>query len=556
MGNGLLKEVKKGEYGHGLLIERDGHLTGRDDVIKQIREDINNHKEFVIPDKFIVSGVFQRYDALNHNGRIYPKNVLVPAIEKYINTAVATRSAFGALDHPECFTERAMVLTFAGWKYISDITEEDSVYTITEERVVEVHKVNKVIKSKYKGDMLRIKGENIDVTVTPNHKFPLFGNHGATFVGQYRADEIESESIPAMDGCVIPTTAEYRDGKAFSTYTIPAVKDDDSVIDIDLGVWLRFMACVYAFRPHVSVENGVVQYVMQSAEGVEAVEKILESIGVLDYDILDVYDIDSHVITIYSDRLATELSKNYIQGIPACIRHLDAENLGKFMSIYLSLMTIEDFSFTDRAIALGLCDVAAKASIPVTMNEVDGRYYVCRMLSNDISLAKGKISVSRVKYNDMVYCLTVHNHTFLVMDEDGNCFWSGNSSALSGHDVSHVITEMHWEGPTLVGEMELQLTPGYRKYGICSTSGDLVANMLINEYLIGVSSRAQGGVIQKFGKAYVDDSLEIIAFDVVLQPSTNCAYISPNPSDVQKFIDMDRRNPLSEALDRIEELID
>ena len=55
--------------------------------------------------------------------------------------------------------------------------------------------------------------------------------------------------------------------------------------------------------------------------------------------------------------------------------------------------------------------------------------------------------------------------------------------------ISHNIIELHWEGRTLVGKMELNLSPGYVKSGIVSTMGDMTANLLLNGYKIGVSSR-------------------------------------------------------------------
>ena len=100
----IIEEVKAGKTGYGLLIERDGHIEGDSNVINQIREDISNNQKFVIPDRFIVSAVFQKYDIKNANGRIYPKDVLMREVERYINECVNTRSAIGSLDHPESST--------------------------------------------------------------------------------------------------------------------------------------------------------------------------------------------------------------------------------------------------------------------------------------------------------------------------------------------------------------------------------------------------------------------------------------------------------------------
>ena len=83
-----LAEVKKNEVGTGLLIETDGHILAENDTVKQIQEDITRNKTYVIPDRFIVSAVFQKYGIKNANGRIYPEKILKREVEKYIKNKV------------------------------------------------------------------------------------------------------------------------------------------------------------------------------------------------------------------------------------------------------------------------------------------------------------------------------------------------------------------------------------------------------------------------------------------------------------------------------------
>ena len=49
----------------------------------------------------IVSGVLQRAEAKNQNGRIYPKDILDREIQNYIDGPIADNRAMGELDHPE-----------------------------------------------------------------------------------------------------------------------------------------------------------------------------------------------------------------------------------------------------------------------------------------------------------------------------------------------------------------------------------------------------------------------------------------------------------------------
>ena len=51
--------------------------------------------------RLIVSGVLQRADAKNQNGRVYPKDTLVREAKKYAKIQVKERRALGELDHPD-----------------------------------------------------------------------------------------------------------------------------------------------------------------------------------------------------------------------------------------------------------------------------------------------------------------------------------------------------------------------------------------------------------------------------------------------------------------------
>ena len=49
----------------------------------------------------IVSGVLQRAESKNQNGRVYPKEILAREVEQYMEGPVAENRAMGELDHPE-----------------------------------------------------------------------------------------------------------------------------------------------------------------------------------------------------------------------------------------------------------------------------------------------------------------------------------------------------------------------------------------------------------------------------------------------------------------------
>ena len=63
---------------------------------QQIRESLEKNNG-----RIIVSGILQRADTRNQNGRIYPKEVLQREAKKYVGTNIKEHRALGELDHPE-----------------------------------------------------------------------------------------------------------------------------------------------------------------------------------------------------------------------------------------------------------------------------------------------------------------------------------------------------------------------------------------------------------------------------------------------------------------------
>lgn len=112
-----------------------------------------------------------------------------------------------------------------------------------------------------------------------------------------------------------------------------------------------------------------------------------------------------------------------------------------------------------------------------------------------------------------------------------------SDSNINLERVCAVITELHWVGRTLVGKLEIPLSEGFRRYGICSTLADRVGQWLVSGLRVGVSSRALGNVKQELGKLVVDDTLEIITFDLVSTPSTPNAWLEGNEENLQPYLE-------------------
>jgi hypothetical protein len=125
------------------------------------------------------------------------------------------------------------------------------------------------------------------------------------------------------------------------------------------------------------------------------------------------------------------------------------------------------------------------------------------------------------------------------------------SSVIAGDRVSHNIIQTWWEGHTLMGKMEILMTKGYINYGIVSTKGDEVANLLRNNIMIGVSSRGVGSLKEIKGDLIVQGDFELICWDIVTAPSTPGSWMFKNKEEAKPYVESvnAKKTNLNEGLD-------
>jgi len=205
--SGNLVEIKKGQTGKGILIEKEGVLSLNEDT-RRLCEGVESDKWFV-PHPFVVDAVFQKYGIENANGRIYPEAILKREVEKY-QTKIKERRAYG-----ECYTPDAMVLTVRGWVLINKITEQDVVLTLNPKTYeCSFDRVINVIVHTVKDKMYEVKGPHIHDKLTPNHSYPVY---------------IREDEIYQFDG--FKTMRELESIEHKEKYFIPYGIDDINDMD-------------------------------------------------------------------------------------------------------------------------------------------------------------------------------------------------------------------------------------------------------------------------------------------------------------------------------------
>jgi hypothetical protein len=192
-----LKEIKKGKFGTGLLIENDGYISLDTEKNKYLKESYGGN-EWHVPYPFIVHAVFQKAGIKNANGRVYPRDILEKQVEEY-QKKIKEHMALG-----ECYKPNAEILTVEGWKELSDVKKNMKVLSYNlEKKVIEIKKIEKVIELDFDGELITMQGRGINDVVTPNHMFPMYKN--GKYMYSVTAEKLSNHSVNWQDKLKIPT---------------------------------------------------------------------------------------------------------------------------------------------------------------------------------------------------------------------------------------------------------------------------------------------------------------------------------------------------------------
>ena len=579
-----LVEIKKGQTGTGLLIENDGYISLDLAGNKKLFEDIDSARrdgDFYCPHPFIVSAVFQKYGIENANGRIYPESVLKREVEKYMQK-IREKRGIG-----ECYRPEALILSENGWKQLNDIKIGENILTLNPEtNEIEVKPVLNIIRKRFDGNMVRVSGRSINDLVTPEHGYPLF-NRENKFKKFITAKELITDDSVAC--YYIPKTGKWE-GKNDEYFTIPAMTEEEisgihrkdlrekylQPLVIPMEIFAKFMGIYLSEGSHskTTSRSNKVNIHQKKEEVCIEIEKMLDEWGIK-YTINERTD-GSKTYVISDMRLCKYVQQFglcYDKFVPIELKQQNKDILRTFYDWFVmgdgrvrgdkrktgNKSLSDDVFSTSKRLILDLNEIQLKIGYSGNLLEeernndrmIEGRlikgenshpmYFTYRSLTKGIYTDKRFLSVTEEPYSGEVMCVEVENHIWYVMD-NGKCHWTKNCNhpSESTIDLSRVainIVDLRWEGRTLVGELEVVTSPGFRKHGIISCEGDQVANLLLSGIKIGVSSRGLGSVTNKMGVLYVDDDYEIVCWDVVSDPSTPGAWISDNYEKLQPYLE-------------------
>lgn len=598
--NNKLVEIKKGQTGTGILIESDGYVSrdlteNNKKIIKEAFEARENGA-WNVPNPFVLDVVLQKYGIQNANGRIYPESVLKREVIKY-QKLIDSRMALG-----ECYTPNVMILCEDGWKCIANVTENDKVLTLnTNTNEIEIQQVSKKIELEYNGDLIHFEGRNISESVTPNHGFPIYNRYGK-FSDFYTAEQILNHEVKDQNHTFIPKQGNWNvKGEEFFILkginnpshrllnVYPDCKEDKL---IPMDTFMKFIG-IYLSNGDCRKTNNDVNVHQVKPQICTIIEDLYEELGFP-------YTISINKQGRYTFRISDPRLNQYLRPLGNChskyipfeLKQQSRENLRCLYDWFvLGNGRIRGGKRKDKNLTDGVFSVSKQ--LIFDLNEIQlkigysGNYHIenqkqdrtingrlikgenccdlhfsLRSLTKGVYLDESHLKINKIPYDGKVMCIEVPNHTFYVMS-NGKCHWSKNcnhpaESTIDLGRISHNIIECHWENHTLVGKIEFNLTEGFRRYGICSSLGDTCANLIMNGYKIGVSSRGIGSVENKLGKTIVCDDFELLCWDIVATPSTPGSYIG-HKEELQQYVESDetqeKKPKLNEKINKIKNIL-
>ena len=92
----MSKILQAGETGFGILIEHDAGYVSPELNKELLKENF----EINLDEPILINCILQKWGVKNKNGRVYPKDVLIPQVNEY-QKLVDTNSAVSEADHPD-----------------------------------------------------------------------------------------------------------------------------------------------------------------------------------------------------------------------------------------------------------------------------------------------------------------------------------------------------------------------------------------------------------------------------------------------------------------------
>lgn len=495
--------------------------------------------------KYKIRGCVSKAGVKNKNGRIYPKSVMEESV-KEAQDAISQARFVGELEHPSCVLDDGLtILTSNGWKPFDTVDASvDKLLTLDENGNFEENSIEDKISTLYSGEAYHFLGRNIDVTVTPNHRFLLLTRYNKY---EYADAETIFNNRTKYNHSRIVKTGNWS-GNGKTEFVISGTEKVPEDLVLDAKVFFGFMGIYLSEGHYLKKANGVC-ITQKNPENVIKIRELIEVLGLPFRENVSKKGVS--VFTVSDNRLhefVAKLGDCYAKYIPEEMKEYDAcyleelvewfiigdgrDRRSKKESKYCNLFSTSKRLVEDLHECLIKCGGSGNwreiepgdkeyvfAEHVIKPENKHTLYQLNVSTTGGIYLDERFLTVEKVFVeNKYAKCFTVKNSNFYMKVND-KAYFTGNSPKINIERISHKITNLQMmEDGTVVGEMEI-LTE--------MPCGKILKTLIDSGVGLAVSTRGTGSVKRSkiSHDGITEDVLEVQpgfklrAIDVVFDPS-------------------------------------
>lgn len=331
-------------------------------------------------------------------------------------------------DKIHCLTEDHEVLTIDGWKFINNITTDDKVAVLKDDKLVYENPIEVHNYPEYSGTMYNISNSQIDLNVTGEHKmyikyYNTINNNNSN--NEYlleKANNIIGDCVRYKKDCIWDAP-DYQ-------FIIPV-----SNSEINMEAWLIFFG----------------EWIVSNCDN-----KVLYQFGSHNTNTYDTKCITEYLSNnMYSDTLSMpewvwKLSNKQVRIL---IKSMIVTNMRLGNYKYNNMFCCEYESLADDM--MRLCIHAGWSGIKSIYKDKIWKITIIKNMNNPyVNNIKKEKNHKEQEYNfkGAVYCISVSTEVFMVR-RNGKSVWTGNSRGSNGPIV--MLTRQPSEGRARSGGLRL-----------------------------------------------------------------------------------------------------
>lgn len=330
-----------------------------------------------------------------------------------------------------CYDKETEILTDNGWKLFKDLTGNENVLTLDKEtNIIEYQKIDKKLEFDYNGDMVKIKSNNTDIMVTPNHRFLVLTQankkkivkstelkHGYRVprTGLWNCDNIEKFILPEYH-------KSWLSGRNYKIFK--EIHREEKEFRIEN--FLRLFG-YYISEGHLDGSNALITQIKPKIR--EKIKNLLDEMKI-DYN----EERDGFRLYVQFYNYLKEFgSSSKDKYIPKEFKNLSPNLL---MILLESLLDGDGYRVSDnfsqyitssKQLADDVQEIAIKCGYYgyIANYKKNNCFIVVISKTKKFMYVRPDI-ISKIHYNDKVYCVTVPNHVIMVR-RNGKSIFSCNS---------------------------------------------------------------------------------------------------------------------------------